>query len=522
MAYSPKLPPSGLPAISPSRGEIGSFGVGAHPAMSAVGRRARDSRSPPLRGRWPAGQRGVGDAGVRSGSGPIHAAAALLPTGWANDVRVSLGADGRIAGVAAGVAARPGDHRVAVLLPALSNLHSHTFQRAMAGLSESRGPSGRDSFWTWRAIMYRFLDVLTPDEIEAIAAFAFLEMQEAGFSAVAEFHYLHHQPGGTPYANLGELSARIAAAAAQTGIGLTLLPVHYAQGGVDGRPLAGGQLRFGNDLDRYRALHARAGDILRGMPADTVLGTAPHSLRAVGTADLAALAQAAKGPFHMHIAEQEKEIEETLAVFGARPMDWLLDNHDVDADWCLIHCTHMTATETRALAATGAVAGLCPVTEANLGDGIFNGAEYLEAGGTFGIGSDSNIRISVAEELRQLEYAQRLRDRARVVLADAGQSAGRNLYARALLGGAQALGREAGAVAPGLFADLVAIDPARDGLPGLAADRLVDGFVFAGSNRSVTDVWSAGRHAVREGRHVAREAIANRYAAAVRAVLARL
>jgi formimidoylglutamate deiminase len=452
----------------------------------------------------------------------VHAATAVLPDGWADDVRVSMGLDGRIAAIAAGVAAQPGDQRVAVLLPAPSNLHSHTFQRAMAGLSESRGPSERDSFWTWRAIMYRFLDVLTPDEIEAIAAFAFLEMQEAGFSAVAEFHYLHHQPGGTPYADLGELSARIAAAAAQTGIGLTLLPVHYAQGGVDGRPLAGGQLRFGNGLDRSLSLHERARAILRALPADTAIGTAPHSLRAVSAADLAALAQASDGPFHMHIAEQEKEIEETLAVYGARPMEWLLDNHDVDARWCLIHCTHMTPAETRALAATGAVAGLCPVTEANLGDGIFNGADYLEAGGTFGIGSDSNIRISVAEELRQLEYAQRLRDRARVVLAGAGQSAGRNLYQRAVAGGAQALGRATGAIAPGLFADLVAIDPARDGLPGLAADRLVDGFVFSGSNRSVTDVWSAGRHAVREGRHVARDAVAARYAAVVRAVLARL
>ncbi|MDN2582311.1 formimidoylglutamate deiminase [Aquibium sp. ELW1220] len=452
----------------------------------------------------------------------IHAATALLPDGWADEVRVSIGPGGRIANVETGAAALPGDHRVAALLPAPSNLHSHTFQRAMAGLSESRGPSERDSFWTWRAIMYRFLDVLTPDEIEAIAAFAFLEMQEAGYSAVAEFHYLHHQPGGTPYDDLGELSARIAAAAEATGIGLTLLPVHYQQGGVDGRPLAGGQLRFGNGLDRYLALHERARQILRSLPADTGLGTAPHSLRAVNAGDLAALAQAAAGPFHMHIAEQEKEIEETLAVFGARPMDWLLDNHDVDADWCLIHCTHMTPAETRALAATGAVAGLCPVTEGNLGDGIFNGADYLDAGGRFGIGSDSNIRISVAEELRQLEYSQRLRDRARVVLAGPGQSAGRNLYTKALAGGAQALGRDSGGVAPGLFADLVAIDTARDGLPGLAADRLLDGFVFAGSNRAVTDVWSAGRHAVRDGRHVARDAIAGRYAATVRAILARL
>jgi formimidoylglutamate deiminase len=452
----------------------------------------------------------------------IHAATALLPAGWADDVRLSLGADGRIADVAVGVAAQPGDHRVAALLPAASNLHSHTFQRAMAGLSEARGPSARDSFWTWREIMYRFLDILEPDEIEAIAAFAFLEMQEAGFAAVAEFHYLHHQPGGAAYGDIGELASRIAAAAEATGIGLTLLPVHYAQGGVDGRPLAGGQLRFGNDLDRFQTLQARAGEILRGLPADTALGAAPHSLRAVPPRDLAALAAATEGPFHMHIAEQEKEIDETLAVFGARPVEWLLDHAEIGERWCLIHCTHMTETETLRLAASGAVAGLCPVTEANLGDGIFDGARFLQAGGRFGVGSDSNIRITVAEELRQLEYSQRLRERARVVLAGAGQSAGRNLYDRALAGGAQALGRDAGAIAQGRFADLVAIDTERDGLPGLSGDRLVDGFVFAGSSRSVTDLWSAGRHAVREGRHVAREAIAKRYGAVLAAILPRL
>ena len=459
---------------------------------------------------------------MTAGERAIHATTALLPSGWAENVRVEVGSDGRIAGIDTGAAAQAEDTSVHVLLPAVSNLHSHTFQRAMAGLSEARGPSGRDSFWTWREIMYRFLDVLTPDEIEAIAAFAFMEMQEAGFGAVAEFHYLHHQPGGSPYADLGELSASIAAAAGQTGIGLTLLPVHYAQGGVDGRPLAGGQLRFGNDLDRFLKLHDRAKQVLGSLPDDTGLGTAPHSLRAVGADDLRHLAMASGGPFHMHIAEQEKEIEETLAVHGARPMSWLLDNHAVDARWCLIHCTHMTPDETQRLAGTDAVAGLCPVTEGNLGDGIFDGAQYLENGGRFGVGSDSNIRISVAGELRQLEYSQRLRDRARVVLAGANQSAGRNLYERALAGGAQALGRESGAIEEGGWADLVAIDPERDGLYGLTGDRLLDGWIFAGSNEAVTDVWSAGRHCVRGGRHVAREAIAGRYAAAVRDVLGRI
>lgn len=453
----------------------------------------------------------------------IFAETALLPDGWALDVGIAIGEDGRIAQVEAGMQASPGAERVAILVPALSNLHSHTFQRAMAGLAEARGPSGRDSFWTWREVMYRFLDILTPQEIEAIAAFAFMEMQEAGFAAVAEFHYLHHQPGGAPYDDLGELSACIAAAAAQTGIGLTLLPVHYAQGGVDGRPLAGGQLRFGNDLDRFARLAERAEAILQELPADTAFGIAPHSLRAVAATDLAKLAGLRpERPLHMHIAEQEKEIEETMAVFNRRPVEWLLDTLAVDDRWCLIHCTHMTPEEATKLAATGAVAGLCPVTEANLGDGIFDGERFLAAGGRIGVGSDSNILISTTGELRQLEYSQRLRDRARVVLAPPGQSAGRVLWEKALAGGTQALGRDSGALAAGRWADLVALDPAAAGLGHLTGDRLLDAFVFTSGREAVSDVWSAGRRAVRAGRHVAREAVAARYRACLASIMERL
>lgn len=453
----------------------------------------------------------------------IFARRALTGKGWQADVVVEIAADGRIVDVSPGV--RPGADNVAVevLLPAPANLHSHTFQRAMAGLSEARGPSVHDSFWTWREIMYRFLDILSPDEVEAIAALAFMEMQEAGFAAVAEFHYLHHRPGGLPYDDLGELSARIAAAAGETGIGLTLLPVHYAQGGVDGRPLGGGQLRFGNDLDRYRKLADRAAELAASLPADAATGLAPHSLRAVGAADLKHLAESrGTRPFHMHIAEQEKELEETQATYGARPVEWLLDNVTVDHRWCLIHCTHMQPAETEGLAASGAVAGLCPVTEANLGDGIFDGARFLAAGGAFGIGSDSNIRITVAGELRQLEYSQRLRDRLRVVLAGTGESSGRKLYDTALAGGARALGRQAGAIAPGMLADLLALDLSRSSLVGLDGDRLLDGWLFAGGNDTVSDVWSAGRHMVRDGRHVRRDAIVARYRKCMNAVMARL
>lgn len=452
----------------------------------------------------------------------IHASNALLPDGWSKDVRVEIGPDGRIASVAAGAAFVPGAVRVPFLLPALSNLHSHTFQRAMAGLTETRGPSEHDSFWTWREVMYRFLDVLTPDEIEAIAAFAFMEMQEAGFSAVAEFHYLHNRPGGARYDDPAELSVRIAAAAQATGIGLTLLPVHYAQGGVDGRPLAGGQLRFRNDLASFEDLVSRVPGIVGSLPADASWGVAPHSLRAVSRSDLRDLALLApERPLHMHIAEQEKELDETRAVFGARPVEWLLSEHDVSARWCLIHCTHMNTAETEGMARSGAVAGLCPVTEANLGDGIFDGARFLGAGGSFGVGSDSNIRIAAAGELRQFEYSQRLRDRLRVVLAPPGRSAGDVLYRAALVGGARALGRESGAIEAGRWADLVALDLGAAGFAPLGGSAALDAWIFSAGNAAVSDLWSAGRHRVKASRHVAREAIAARYRDCLTSVLER-
>lgn len=441
----------------------------------------------------------------------IKAATALTPEGWRDEIVVSVGGDGRIETVEP-AKDHAFDMAVPVLLPALSNLHSHTFQRAMAGLTEWRGPEGRDSFWTWRELMYRFLDVLTPDEIEAIAAFAFMEMQEAGFAAVAEFHYLHRAPGGLPYDNPAELSERIVAAAGDSGIGLTLLPVLYQQGGLDGRPLAGGQQRFFNDTDSFIRLVSDAETALSRLPGDTTLGVAPHSLRAVSAESLAeAVALRPSGPLHMHIAEQELEIDEVVAATGRRPVEWLFDNHDVDARWCLIHATHMTEGETDRLARSGAVAGLCPVTEANLGDGIFNGVDYLSAGGHFGIGSDSNIRISTGEELRQFEYSQRLKHRGRAVLAEPGGSVGRRLYGNALAGGARALGRDSGAMEPGKWADLVALDTGALSGSG-RGDGLIDGFVFTADSRAVTDVWSAGRHRVQAGRHVARAAIEARYA----------
>mgnify|MGYP001026130054 CR=1 FL=1 len=441
----------------------------------------------------------------------LFAEAARLPEGWATNVLVRINEDGRIRSVESNAAPAPDAERVPLLLAAPANLHSHAFQRAMAGLTERRGPTGRDSFWTWRELMYRFLDVLAPEDVEAIAQLVYMEMLEAGYASVAEFHYLHHRPGGEPYASLPEMAARIAAASSDTGIGLTLLPVHYARGGVDGSPLHGGQQRFGNDLDRFVRLYEASEDIIAAMGCDAGIGIAPHSLRAVSPEDLRRLAALRPGlPLHMHIAEQVKEVEDVAAAFGAPPVDWLFDHVSVDGRWCLIHATHMTARETARLAASGAVAGLCPFTEASLGDGIFNGADYAAAGGAFGVGSDSNILVTLSGELRQLEYAQRLRDRARVVLADQ-RSAGTFIFDNALSGGAQALGRASGAIAPGLWADLLALDMDHPSLTGLAGDTAVDAFVFATGEGAVRDVWSAGRHMVRQGRHVARGRIVSRY-----------
>ena len=440
----------------------------------------------------------------------IWAEQALLAEGWAKDVLVGVGADGRIASVAAD--APPQGHRVGALLPAPVNLHSHAFQRAMAGMTERRGPHGRDTFWTWRQLMFRFLEALTPDDIEAIAAFVQLEMLEAGYAAVAEFHYVHHQPDGTPYADIGEMSARIVAAAEASGIGLTLLPVLYQQAGCDGAPLAPGQVRFGNSIDRFTNLHARAGEIVAALPPDAGLGVAPHSLRAVSRDGLAAaVTLSPDAPLHMHLAEQVGEVEEVHAAYGQRPVEWLLAHHDIDARWCLVHATQMNAAETLGLAATGAVAGLCPVTESSLGDGIFNGAAFLQAGGRIGIGSDSNIRIALTEELRTLEYSQRLRDRGRAILATEEQSTGRRLFSAAVAGGAQAARRASGAIIPGQWADLVALDTDAIDLEGREGDALLDSFIFAGDDRMIADVWSAGRHLVRTGRHIHRDAIAQRY-----------
>ena len=353
----------------------------------------------------------------------IHFQRALLPDRWRNDVRLTIDADGQIERVETGVEAAAADERGIVGLAGISNVHSHAFQRGMAGLTETRD-RGEDTFWTWRELMYRFLDRMTPEDVEAIAGMAFMEMLEGGFTTVGEFHYLHHDRDGQPFADIAEMSARIAAASATTGIRLVLLPVFYAHSDFGGAPPAPGQRRFICTLDSFARLLDGARQAVSTLPGAEV-GIAPHSLRAVTPEELRVLvAIAPAGPIHIHVAEQVKEVEDCIAWSGSRPVEWLLDNAPVDRRWCAIHATHMTPSEARGLAQSGAVAGLCPVTEANLGDGVFPAIAWMENGGRYGVGTDSNVRIGLADELRQLEYGQRLTTRTRNVLAASGRSTG--------------------------------------------------------------------------------------------------
>ncbi|MBB4192095.1 formiminoglutamate deiminase [Rhizobium aethiopicum] len=444
----------------------------------------------------------------------LHAETALTSQGWRKNVRLTL-EEGRIARVESDIAASSGDECHALIVPAMGNLHSHAFQRAMAGLAEVRGPAN-DSFWSWRTVMYKFALAMTPDHVEAVAGKLYAEMLEAGFSRVGEFHYLHHDKDGGAYANIAELAERIGAASEETGIGLTLLPVFYAHSGFGGAAPIEGQRRFINSLESFERLMDGC-RVVTGRLDGAELGLAPHSLRAATPEELAKLVpMAGDGPIHIHVAEQVKEVEDCIAWSGARPVEWLLDHVPVDQRWCFIHATHMTEDETRRMAKSEAVAGLCPITEANLGDGAFAAPLFLGEGGRYGIGSDSNVLISVPEELRQLEYSQRLALRARNVVAAPGGSTALSLFTHALAGGGAALKAPAGIV-EGYHADLVSLDTSA--VPYLSGDQILDHWLFAGGV-SVDCVWARGRKQVEGGRHRERDAIDRRFLAAMGELLA--
>ncbi|NNM73522.1 formimidoylglutamate deiminase [Enterovirga aerilata] len=442
---------------------------------------------------------------------------AFLPSGFARDVRVEV-EGGLITSVEPDRPTGAAERLRGIAVPGMPNLHSHAFQRGMAGLAERRGPAN-DTFWTWREVMYRFLGRLSPEDVEAVAAHAYAEMLEGGYTLVGEFHYLHHDTEGRPYSDIAELAGRIAAAAAEAGIGLTLLPCFYAQGGFGGRPPVEGQRRFINDPGSFARLLDGARRHLERVPGAR-MGVAPHSLRAVTPEALeTVVGLAPDGPVHIHAAEQWLEVEDCVAWSGRRPVEWLLENAELDQRWCLIHATHMTADETVRLAASGAVAGLCPLTEASLGDGTFEGPRFLLGGGAFGIGTDSNIQIDVAAELRQLEYSQRLHHRGRNVMTlEEGESTGRRLFTAALAGGARAMAQPMGAIEPGRRADFVVLDAEHPALAAAGPESWLDCWIFSAGRDLVKDVIAGGERVVTDRRHHRRDAIAARY----RAALARL
>jgi formimidoylglutamate deiminase len=444
-------------------------------------------------------------------------------SGWDGPSIFELDEAGRIASITPARGDETVDETIdGLVLPGMPNVHGHAFQRALAGFVEDGDPGAHDSFWTWRTRMYRLALQLAPEDVEAIAAQLYVEALEAGYTSMGEFHYVHHDPEGRPYADRAELAARILAAAAETGVGLCLLPVPYLAGGFD-QPPRPEQRRFvhadpDDFLETWAAIRAR-------LAPDQRLGIAPHSLRAVPPEAWAPLLGGVRAvdpdaPIHVHAAEQTAEVEACLGRLGARPVRWLLDTIGVDARWCLVHATHLDGGEIEGLARSEAVVGLCPTTEANLGDGIFPAEAFLRAGGRVAIGSDSHVIVDPAEELRLIEMAQRLITRRRLVLAlgPAGTRVhvGAALWRAAARGGAQALGLPAGALEVGHRADLIVLDPSHPHLVAHGPDAAVDALVFAGPRGAIRDVMVAGRWRVRGGRHPAREAVASRYAACLR------
>jgi formimidoylglutamate deiminase len=445
---------------------------------------------------------------------------ALLPSGWANNVRLEVSTTGVITHIALDVEASGAELLNGPLLPGMPNLHSHAFQRAMAGLAEVAG-NPNDSFWTWRDLMYRLVGQISPQQLGVIARQLYIEMLKGGFTSVAEFHYVHQDTNGKSYANPAELALQISQAASSAGIGLTLLPVLYSHSGFGGQAPNEGQRRFIHSTDSYLDLQARLLPALREQPAQQ-LGLCFHSLRAVTPEQISAVLAASdqQCPVHIHIAEQQKEVDDCLSWSGRRPVQWLYENTAVDQRWCLVHATHVEPNEVAAMAQSGAVAGLCLTTEANLGDGIFPAVDYIAQGGRWGIGSDSHVSLSVVEELRWLEYGQRLRDQRRNRLYRGDQPmVGRTLFDAALTGGAQALGQSIGQLQVGQRADWLVLDGNDPYIATASGDGILNRWLFAGSDRQIRDVMVNGKWVVREGHHAGEEQSNREFAQVLRELL---
>ena len=441
----------------------------------------------------------------------IFAKKALLPNGWSNNVIIEIDQSGLISNVT-----ENNNHKVdadlneEIILPAMNNLHSHSFQRAMAGLTEARSPQGNDNFWSWRNLMYQFLDVLTPEEIFSITLFSQMEMLQSGYVGVGEFHYLHNQIGGTKYDNIAELSEKVLEASEESGISICLLPVVYERGGCDNRELEGGQLRFHNNIDTFEELYNQI-KVFLSKNENFSLGVAAHSLRAVKNETLNKIIDLTNGPIHIHAAEQVKEVEEIKSFYKMPPVEFLIENFDINKRWCLIHCTQMSELETDLLSKSGAVAGLCPVTEANLGDGIFNGFQYNERKGLYGIGTDSNINISLTEELKTFEYSQRLLNKKRAVISNQKKSTGRKLFDDCLEGGARALQINNGKIQKGFNADLISLPNTNNELDGLEDDKILDYWIFSSRENDVQKLWNKGKCLVENGKHLNFDDIQSNY-----------
>ncbi|HEY2629835.1 MAG TPA: formimidoylglutamate deiminase, partial [Usitatibacter sp.] len=430
--------------------------------------------------------------------------AALLPSGWARDVLIEWNDAGVITRVEHGHSGRGAD-AAGPVLPGIANVHSHAFQRAMAGLAEFRGHP-TDDFWTWREEMYRLVTRVDPEDVEAIARYLYIEMLRHGYTSVAEFHYLHHDRDGKPYEDRAEMGNRIIAAAGNSGIALTLLPVMYTYGNFRHEPLSPAQRRFGSDPEFVMGMVEELSTF--NLPDPMLrIGIAPHSVRAVDALMLTELVQAATRydatmPIHMHVSEQTGEVEQCIETHGTTPLDWVSNLVDVNNRWCLIHSTHLTQIEMRSLAGRNVVAGLCPMTEANLGDGIFEFLPWYEAQQPWAIGGDSHVSVSPFEELRALEYSQRLRHRARNMVADElAPDVAANLWLGASAGGAQAISQPTGLIEAGRRADLVVLEGSDLDFTGVSASQALGVAIFSGNSNRVRDVYVGGTLVIREGSH---------------------